>query len=756
MQRSAAVTLLLVFLAAHLALLPRTLEDLDSVNFALGVRHFDVARHQPHPPGYPVFIALAKVSTAVFRAVAIDAPAVRGLSVWSALFGAAALPVLLLLFRSLERREHLAWWATCVAGAAPLYWSTALRPLSDTTGFSFAIASQALTVFAIRDRLGGARERSLAGHTQWSGGQAAGAALILAGFIAGLGLGVRVQTGILTAPLLMVVLIASGRDLSPSLRLWTVVAAVAGALAWALPLLIASGGIGPYLDALGAQAGEDFSGVVMLWTHRTPRVAAAALINSFIWPWGWWLGVTVSVLAILGAARVLWRGPRAAAVLLVAFGPYAVFHLLFHETETVRYALPLVPPVVYVAVAAVESQRVRILLPVMAAGLAAVSLAIALPPSAVYARDGAPIFRLFDDMATTAHGGGDRVDVIAMHATARRAAEWVGPVLPARVSTAFHGREAQALVALWKAEPAATVWFAADPRRSDLALFDARSRELVRSYRWGFTEPPIVGGARPDNVDWLRMQAPGWMLDRGWSVTAEVGGITARDGLGPHHSPSVAWLRGRDQDVTAVLGGRHLGTSDSPVTMLVKFRGAQVDSWQLKPGFFVRQILLPAGGSATVPGYLPLEVTAESASHVPVSLEQFDAQGPGTPMVAYDEGWHEPEYSPGIGRAWRWASERARLWVRPIGRAVTLRMTGQSPRRYFDAAPTVRILVAGREVSTFQPFSDFDQTASLPADLLATAQGRVVLETSKFFVPGGNGQGDQRHLSLRVFDVRVE
>ncbi|HYT76587.1 MAG TPA: hypothetical protein VEL79_17650, partial [Vicinamibacterales bacterium] len=66
--RSAGALLVLVFLAAHLALLPRTLEDLDSINFALGVRQFDVARHQPHPPGYPVYIAVAKISTGALRA----------------------------------------------------------------------------------------------------------------------------------------------------------------------------------------------------------------------------------------------------------------------------------------------------------------------------------------------------------------------------------------------------------------------------------------------------------------------------------------------------------------------------------------------------------------------------------------------------------------------------------------------------------------------------------------------------------------
>ena len=49
-----------VFLALHLPFLPRSLEDLDSINFALGIGRFDVAQHQPHPPGYPIYIALAK------------------------------------------------------------------------------------------------------------------------------------------------------------------------------------------------------------------------------------------------------------------------------------------------------------------------------------------------------------------------------------------------------------------------------------------------------------------------------------------------------------------------------------------------------------------------------------------------------------------------------------------------------------------------------------------------------------------------
>ena len=65
------IALALAFLVAHLRDLPRTLEDLDSINFALGVESFSVAAHRPHPPGYPIFIGLAKLSSG---ALEIDLP----------------------------------------------------------------------------------------------------------------------------------------------------------------------------------------------------------------------------------------------------------------------------------------------------------------------------------------------------------------------------------------------------------------------------------------------------------------------------------------------------------------------------------------------------------------------------------------------------------------------------------------------------------------------------------------------------------
>jgi hypothetical protein len=158
--------------------------------------------------------------------------------------------------------------------------------------------------------------------------------------------------------------------------------------------------------------------------------------------------------------------------------------------------------------------------------------------------------------------------------------------------------------------------------------------------------------------------------------------------------------------------------------------------------------------------YIPLDVSTQardgSGREIPVGLEQFDLQGPGTAMVGAETGWQEPEYNPLTARSWRWMAERATLWVRPIGRDITLTVTGESPLRYFDAAPAVTVSLGGRQVSRFTPSTDFTHDVLLRADALASADGRVLIESDKWFVPGEReGTADRRHLGLRIYSYSV-
>ena len=94
-----------VFLALHLPFLPASLEDLDSINFALGVRDFDVARHQPHPPGYPVYIAVGEGGA---RARCRRS---RGRSaVVSVVAGALGVLALVALFARIDRQSAPGHW----------------------------------------------------------------------------------------------------------------------------------------------------------------------------------------------------------------------------------------------------------------------------------------------------------------------------------------------------------------------------------------------------------------------------------------------------------------------------------------------------------------------------------------------------------------------------------------------------------------------------------------------------------------------
>ncbi len=752
MQKALAV-LALVFLAVHLLFLPPSLEDIDSINFALGVTDFDVAKHQPHPPGYPVFIGLGKASTAFLRSTGAASPESRGLAIWSALSGAALVFCLAALFRGLGSvgprlaNPRVALWATVAVVMSPLFWFTALRPLSDMTGLAAGIASQALIVSVLV-------------------GLSSPRALVWGGFLAGLAIGIRSQTVLLTMPLLILAIVMPKSGLRPPNRLAAIAALAMGVLIWAIPLIVASGGFSEYARALGSQAGEDFSGVVMLWTTRTKPAALDAAMYSFLWPWGHPIaGAVVMLLALLGVIRILWGMPRALVLLAFGFAPYAVFHLLFQETITVRYALPLLVPVGYLAMCALDWGR-GTAVAVAATALVMWSLVLSIPATIAYGRQSSPAFRALIEAGRP--GPGSAARIVGMHAVARRAADWLQTsrvtksgadelFMPARVLKAPHGQEWLTLVEHWRADPSARISFVADPRRTDLALFDPNSRRRPLQFRWGFIEPPFVGGTRPGDSDLYAMTPPGWMLDRGWGLTAEIAGVTARDGFGAHRKPSVAWIRARPDEAMLLIGGRHLGgATDPPVRVELSLRGTPLESVEVKPGFFSHRILLPAGSLATATGYIPLDVSTravnQSNSNIPVALEQFDLQGPGTPMIGVDDGWYEPEYNPRTAQAWRWTSEKATLWVRPIGRDVTITLAGESPLKYFDAAPTVAVTVGSREVARFNPSSDFSREIVLPADALAEASGQVIVTSDKFFVPAERQVSpDQRHLALRIY-----
>lgn len=767
--RRALAALALIFAIAHIPFLANSLEDIDSVNFALGVRDFNVAEHRPHPPGYPVYIAMGKVMTRVTGAIMGAAPAssieARALAVLSLFAGLAAIVFLYGVFSALTTRapgaaspwntfnpEALA--ATAVTASCPLFWYLAARPMSDLPGLAFALAAQACLLLAWwRQSPGPDGDRRLPPALM----AASGRMIVIGSLLAALSIGMRSQTVWFTVPLLLVVLLDRvGRGVAGAL-IGGGIMFVVGGLAWGIPLLVASGGLGPYLAALGSQAGEDFMSGEMLYTNPSARAAAYALMRTFLDPWdSLALGSVVMVLAAAGFAHLLMRDRRTLAALLAMSAPYLLFHLSFQDTSFVRYALPIVPAVVFLAMRGAALATTRGVT-AAAVALSIGSIAIASPVLSAYGAEASPAIRVLGAMQLEAANSDSRV-VLGMHQTFKRPLE-AEDVSFATVLPSPPRLEWLELAKFWREGAATPLWFLADPMRSDLALIDPASRVSFTDYRWPLVARPAFGGMRPSAATWYRMSPPGWFAEEGWSLTPETSGMAGLMGRGPHVGPIVARVRRRAGAATVMVGGRNLaGENDPAARFTMAIDGVTLQQWDAAPGFFLHVFDIPAGRLAGDGAFAELtiqSVASAGTASIQTAIEQFDLQDAGRQMWGYGDGWYEAEFNTTLG-VWRWTTARAMLRIVGPPQDARVTLIIESPLRTHDAGANVRIMAGEREIAAMTLSDTESWTFTVPGDALASSGGTLTIETDKTFVPSErDGVADNRRLGLRILGVRV-
>jgi hypothetical protein len=739
-----ASALAAIFLVAHLASLPPTLEDLDSMNFALGVRDFDPSKHQPHPPGYPVFIALGKLSHAVW-------PSESGsLSFWGALFGALCVFPLVAIYRSIEAldrtatdagRDRRAALATLVVVASPLFWFTALRPLSDVPGLGMALAAQACLVSAFVRR----RRADSAGPAAIA---ESGRLIVAGALIAGLAAGMRTQTIWLTLPLLGLVLLdRAGRGAAGAL-LGSAMTFSIGVLAWAIPLIVASGGLAAYRAAFAGQAAEQFTGLDIFLSNPTPRRMALGIVAALVGPWAAPpLGWIVIAVAIAGFALLVWRAPYAAALLLVAYVPYSIFHLIVQESIS-RYALPIVPAVGYLAVRGLSAAGPNAAT-FGSAAIVVASLLVTLPAARAYSQYPSPAYAAVDDLQRRVSSTPG--SVVGAHQRFARVLETrdIGAkVLPSPVM-----RESAELAAYWRGGGRAPVWYLADPARGDLELVDPLSRRVHAHYGWMFPREAFISGVRPDVLDLVSIDSPpGWFAETGWHLTPETLNLSEQQG----RSEGVAHIRNRPDAALLVLGGENFQAAGAKAARVSLAIGDRVlEEWDVPAGErFLRRIVLEPGTLAGDGPFTRLVVSYTGADGRPerVRLTQLMVASPQSVFHVEHAGWNEVEYSDQMQRRWRWTTARAETFVNAAGRDLTLTLSGESPLRYFETAPHVTIRAGNQVLAAAQPSSDFELNVKVPAAALAASDGMLTIETDQSFVPHErSGSPDRRTLGLRIF-----
>ena len=309
----------------------RMLYNWDAVQFALALREFDVAKHQPHPPGYLLYVGLGRLLNA-----SLGDPTLAYVAL-AMLFSAGSTFVLYALARRLYDRAT-ALVAASLLAVSPLFW------FYGSVGLTYAgeaFAASVVAWFAYATLGGSAR------HLYWG-------ALAL-----GLTGGIRQSVLLLLLPLWFGCALVGVR----SWRRLTLAGGilVASVLAWLVPMVWLSGGPAAYLAASTQLYGSMlFPTSVLGGSLEITLAQMRYLLESTLVGLGP-LGLVVLALPAY-ARRVGWRAPE--LFLLAWILPAGIFYTLVHFGQA-GYVLTFLPALVIllsrvlVWVVAAGSERLR-------------------------------------------------------------------------------------------------------------------------------------------------------------------------------------------------------------------------------------------------------------------------------------------------------------------------------------------------------------------------------------------------------------
>jgi hypothetical protein len=312
--------------ALHLTSLPITIWEYDENLFAMGVERYEPLKHFPPPPGYPVFMAAAKLVAPLFGGNAF-----RTLIALNAFATVLGFAMLAMAFRAITSSTGVG-----ILGAALFYISPAML-VHATLALSDA---GALALLALSLWLGARSQTARDG--------------VLFGIVCAATVGWRPQFAIAVLPMLFTYVALR--------RTWRerVIAALSfgvACLAWLVPLIAFTGGIEGFWGWLSGQAAyfaqhdADIS--------RTGRTFAQIALRFIAHPWGpKWLAAPVQLLAVIGlidAARKRMWTVLPAVVMTVVYLAFALW--MMDPADGVRYALPAHPGIALLAILGLNALR---------------------------------------------------------------------------------------------------------------------------------------------------------------------------------------------------------------------------------------------------------------------------------------------------------------------------------------------------------------------------------------------------------------
>jgi hypothetical protein len=145
-QRTTVLIVALVCAVTRFLAMARSLWDWDEALLCLGMRGYDVTQHHPHPPGFPAYIAMAKV---VRLAVPSDFRALQSINLLAAVL---IFPAVFLFARELRLRFSTSVIAGVLFAFFPNVWFYGGTAFSDIPSIVLVTFAATLLFRGVRDR----------------------------------------------------------------------------------------------------------------------------------------------------------------------------------------------------------------------------------------------------------------------------------------------------------------------------------------------------------------------------------------------------------------------------------------------------------------------------------------------------------------------------------------------------------------------------------------------------------------------------
>jgi hypothetical protein len=229
-----ATLLFLGTFALYFATRSPALDEHDSVQFAMGVRDFNMWKDQPHGAGYPLFIFLGWISAKV-----LGADPNISLHFVSAIGGALFIAAWFLIIRSQFDERLACCVATCLV-ITPAIWMTATKVLTDSlaAGLISAQILAAIWFSTNRQKLDGLKPSSSSegggGTRSMDKNRNKNAALLAASVLGAAAAGTRPQLILVVLVVLVTALWRGHATMKMSILTLSVL--IAGCLLWLLPM----------------------------------------------------------------------------------------------------------------------------------------------------------------------------------------------------------------------------------------------------------------------------------------------------------------------------------------------------------------------------------------------------------------------------------------------------------------------------------------------------------------------------------------